>query len=116
MKHIKTFFLGIFIVFLLAWFSTPAASDTVPNPTVIGPIPVNVPPGDPSHDYTFFTPVEDLSSYGYVQEEFFIEGTACRYTTPPLETGEIIDCGHPYKTRMVVRRPVSPKRFNGTVL
>ena len=25
-------------------------------------------------------------------------------------------CGHKYKTRLIVRRPIDPKKFNGTVL
>ena len=87
-----------------------------PNPTVIGPIPAT--PGDPSHNYPFFSTTVDLAAYGYVEEEFFLEGTANRYSTPtmPPATGSIIDSGHPYRTRIVVRRPVSPDDFNGTVL
>jgi hypothetical protein len=61
-------------------------SGEVPNPTVTGPIPQNAPPGDPSHDYTFFTS-EIVGAFGYVEEEFFIEGTANAYETPPLTTG-----------------------------
>ena len=30
-------------------------------------------------------------------------------------TGSIIDGGHPYKTRILVRRPVDPRKFEGTV-
>ena len=33
-----------------------------------------------------------------------------------MATGSVIDSGHPYLTRMIVRRPADPKRFNGTVL
>jgi hypothetical protein len=89
----------------------------VPSPTVTGPIPVNAPPGDPSHDYVYFTPEFELADYGYVEEEFFIEGTASRYqTTPAGQTGTAISSGHAYRTRIVVRRPLSRRRFNGTVL
>ncbi len=88
----------------------------VPNPTVIGPIPATAAAGDPSHNYPFFSATVDLAAVGYVEEEFFLEGTANRYNTPPLATGSIIDSGHPYKTRMVVRRPLSPEAFNGVVL
>ena len=107
-------FAGFLIVALT--FLTAPASATVPNPTVIGPIPVNVAPGDPSHDYTFFTPTIDLAAYGYIEEEFFIQGSANRYNTPTGQTGSIISSGHPYKTRIVVRRPISSKDFNGIVL
>ncbi len=33
--------------------------DTVPNPVVTGPIPANVPAGDPTHDYPFFATAGD---------------------------------------------------------
>src|SRR5206468_4972550 len=39
-----------------------------------------------------------------------------RYETPPMATGSVTDGGHAYKTRMVVRRPKSPSRFNGTAI
>jgi hypothetical protein len=93
-----------------------SAAAQVPNPTVLGPIAVNAPPGDPSHDYVYFTPDFDLSDYGYVEEEFFLEGTANRYDTPAGATGTVISSGHAYRTRMVVRRPSSRRRFNGVVL
>jgi hypothetical protein len=98
----------------LAFMATPVLGQ-VPNPTVTGPIPENAPAGDPSHEYTFFTS-EIVDSFGYVEEEFFIEGTANVYDTPPLATGSILSSDHPYKTRIVVRRPVKPQRFNGTVI
>jgi hypothetical protein len=98
----------------LAFAAAPVLGQ-VPNPTVTGPIPENVPPGDPSHDYIFFTS-EIVDAFGYVEEEFFIEGTANVYDTPPLATGSIVSSGHPYKTRIVVRRPLKPQRFNGTVV
>ena len=84
--------------------------------TIIGPIAVSVPPGDPSRDFVFSSSAIDLAGHGYVEEEFFIEGAANRYTTPDLTTGRLVDGGHPYRTRLVVRRPVSPERFNGTVV
>jgi hypothetical protein len=96
------------------WCNTGMA--TVPNPTVIGPIAATAAPGDPSHNYPFFSTTVDLAAYDYVEEEFFIQGTANRYnTTMPLATGSIIGSG-PYKTRIVVRRPASPDDFNGKVL
>src|SRR5262249_43197411 len=87
----------------------------VPVPTVTGPIHADA-PGDPGHDYPFYASVVDLAAHGYVEQEFFIEGTANRYTTPPVATATIVDGGHHYKTRVVVRRPTSAARFNGTVL
>jgi len=104
------------VALLLLGLHCDAGATSVPNPKVIGPILANAKPGEPSHDYPFFSTTVDLASYGYVEEEFFFEGTANRYNTPALATGSIIDSGHPYRTRMIVRRPASPGRFNGTVL
>jgi Alpha/beta hydrolase domain len=73
-------------------------------------------PGTPTHNYPFFTSNHDLAKHGYVEEEYYFQGTANRYNTPALTTGTIIDSGHPYLTRMLVRRPDDPKKFNGTVL
>ncbi len=92
------------------------ASGAVPNPVVTGPIAALGLPGDPSHNYPFFSTTVDLAKFDYVEEEFFFEGTANRYNMPNLETGSIFDSGHVYRTRMIVRRPASPSRFNGTVL
>lgn len=95
----------------------PGVAASVANPVVIGPIPATGSPGDPSHDYPFFSTTVDLASKGYIEEEFFFEGTANRYSIPSLlVTATVIDTGHPYRTRMVVRRPKSPSKFNGTVL
>jgi hypothetical protein len=75
------------------------ATAAVPNPTVTGPIPQTVAPGDPSHNYIFFSSNHDLAGHGYVEEEFFIQGTANRYNTPnqtnpdASSTGTIISSG-----------------------
>jgi hypothetical protein len=104
---------GVSVVTLAA----PAAS-AVPSPTVVGPIPVAVPPGDPSHDYPQLATQADLAGNGYVEEEFFFEGTANEYDviSAPLASATVRSTGNPYRTRMIVRRPVSPDRFNGVVL
>ena len=90
------------------------ATASAPIPVVTGPIPANVPPGDPSHDYPqLATSLDlarplDLASLGYVEEEYFFSGTANVYNTPTLATGTIVSSGHPYKSRIIVRRPTSP--------
>ncbi|HVM40963.1 MAG TPA: alpha/beta hydrolase domain-containing protein, partial [Acidimicrobiia bacterium] len=48
-------------------------------------------------------------SIGYVEEEFFVSGTARTFTTANPSTA-------PYTTRIFVIRPASAERFNGTVL
>jgi hypothetical protein len=96
-------------------FATSAVA-AVPNPTIIGPI---TSPGG-----AFVTPPSglDLSDFGYVEEEFFVSGTARAYTA----TGDLGTDGKwtaspdgetaAYVTRILVRRPVSAKQFNGTVV
>jgi hypothetical protein len=106
--------LALIVVFLLFAMS-PAQAET-PNPTITGPIKSEGFPGVAAHNYTFFATNHDLATLGYVEEEFFIQGTANRYDTPAQATGTVVEKDHPYKTRIVVRRPANAKRFNGTVL
>jgi hypothetical protein len=63
----------------------------------------------------------DLQGLGYIEEEYFVEGSAPRYRT----VGELGQDGHwsvepagvaPFRTRALVRRPADPNRFNGTVV
>ena len=92
------------------------AAAEAPNPVVTGPIAATAPLGDPSHAYPFFATNLDLAAQGYTEAEYFLGGTANRYDTPGQATGTVIDSGHPYKTRILVRRPTSPAKFNGTVV
>jgi hypothetical protein len=107
--------IAVFITLFVLVAATASSAD-VPNPAVSGPVPSTGVPGNTAHDYTFFASNHSLELQGYVEEEFFIQGSANRYNTPPQTTGTIVDGDHPYKTRVVVRRPADPKRFNGTVL
>jgi hypothetical protein len=93
-----------------------AASAAVPTPTVTGPIASTAVPGDPSHNYIFFATDHPMAANGYVEEEYFLNGTANTYNTPTGATGTVATTGNPYKTRVIVRRPADPKNFNGTVL
>src|SRR5215813_2914069 len=89
-----------------------AANVTVP--TIIGPISG---PGPPSLASTTFS----LAPFGYVEEEFFVTGTATGYvhdgnlspdgkwSVSPGETSG-------YTTRILVRRPAKRERFNGAVV
>ncbi|HWK42766.1 MAG TPA: alpha/beta hydrolase domain-containing protein [Croceibacterium sp.] len=55
-----------------------------------------------------------LKPFGYVEEEYFIQGTAAAYehtaNGPRARTGKL-----PYTTRIVIRRPADPARFSGVV-
>lgn len=63
----------------------------------------------------------DLTLRGYVEEEYFIEGEACAYTpladlTPDGKWSLAPGAAAPYRTRFLVRRPLDPVKFNGTVV
>lgn len=59
----------------------------------------------------FHATVDDLKSHGYIEQEFLMDGTAKGRARPD----EAVSAA-PYRTRMLVRRPVDPKKFNGTVV
>jgi hypothetical protein len=109
----------VITAFLFTWVVAMGAQ-SVPNPIVTGPIPATVAPGDPSHNYPFFSTNIDLASRGYVEEEFFFEGMANTYdmnpNVPSRATAQITSSGRFYRTRMIVRRPISAEQFNGTVI
>lgn len=91
-------FLTVAVVMLVPATSRGAE---VPNATVEGPIPYDV----GLHGFPFSSvanPVE-LAIRGYTEEEFFFYGTER-------------ESQQPYKSRMMVRRPIDPERFNGTVV
>lgn len=97
---------------------------TVPLPDVQGPIPSVV--AGPDSDHTFFASDLNLAARGYVEEEYFYGGEANVYDATvaggigarptPSPTANVVSSGHPYRTRMVVRRPADPRDFNGTVV
>ena len=61
--------------------------------------------------------VVDLAKYDYQEQEYYASGTANRYRIKnPLDTAILVDSDHAYKTRIVVRKPSDPKRFNGIVV
>lgn len=86
------------------------------NPTVTGPVAATAKPGDASHDYPFYAALENLSAAGYVEAEYLLSGTANSYETPDGATGKATGEGHRYQTKLTVRRPADPKKFNGTVI
>jgi hypothetical protein len=84
--------------------------------TVEGPIPGS-PPGDRlsgslEDTYPFFATYVDLAGGGFVEEEFYLSGTASAYASD----GSLLAADVAYRTRIIVRRPVAPADFNGTVL
>jgi hypothetical protein len=85
--------------------------------TLIGPVQGG------ARGWAFGASEEDVTAVGYVEEEFFLEGTAIGYEAMPgTEIG--IDgrwevrpaASAPFRTRVLVLRPSDASRFNGTVL
>ena len=83
--------------------------------TIEGPI------GFPGHVFGGFADTEVLAQHGYVEEEYFIAGTA----TPFVPVGELTPDGRwttergpeqPFRTRVIVHRPLDAARFNGLVM
>jgi hypothetical protein len=110
--------MGLVAVMLLSGASAASASGAgpgdgpagnVPVPAVTGPVPATA----TSH---FFdqTPV-DIAASGYVEQEFFVRGTANVYDYDPAGQVAIKTRNAPYVDRIVVARPADPRRFSGTV-
>jgi hypothetical protein len=92
----------------------PDAAIAVPTPTVEGPITSG------NGKIVVQSSNFDLANVGYEQAEYFISGTAHSYAsaTPLADDGKwtVTENGSaPYKTRIVVYRPIDPKKFDGTV-
>lgn len=66
------------------------------------------------------TPI-DLAARGYVEEEYFVSGTAVSYE-PVGEWGSdgawdtVVGDTAPFTTRILVRRPADPSAYNGTTV
>jgi hypothetical protein len=88
---------------------TATAADEVPVPTVTGPIAVTAVASGAS--YPWLSTEIGLGGLGYVEKEYFIEGTARSFSSDGQVEGEA-----PYKTRIIVRRPAAAKKFDGTVV
>jgi hypothetical protein len=93
-----------------------ASAQTVPNPLIEGPIPGTA-PGDPlssvlEETYPFFSTYVDLAGSNWVEEEFYMSGQGDAYD----RDGNLVASDVPYKTRIIVRRPTQPNKFNGVVL
>ncbi|MEU9735663.1 alpha/beta hydrolase domain-containing protein [Streptomyces sp. NPDC048002] len=87
----------------------------VETPAVEGPVPGTV-PGDPkapdTEDTYPWLSAPGLDEVGYVEQEFILSGRADAYGPTGARLAEDV----PYTTRVVVRRPADPARFDGTVL
>jgi hypothetical protein len=100
------------VLFVLA---AAGANAQTPIPTVTGPVPVTA----TSYPYlaanTLAEPI-DLAKAGYVEEEFFVSGTANVYDWAADGAVSVARANAPYTNRILVRRPADPARFSGTVI
>jgi hypothetical protein len=100
-------------------FSSPVAEATIKGPVSGGKGFVVLAPNPPQDGQQ--PTVFDLKTVGYQEDEYFLSGNATAYTSDaPLTTDGMWttrDAGTaPYASRVVVRRPSDPKKFNGTVI
>lgn len=73
--------------------------------------------------WAFGRPLVDLAEHGYCEEERFLDGEATSFrAVPGTELGadgrwqaETADTA-PYRTRLLVYRPIDPSAFNGTAI
>lgn len=89
-------------------------TDSTP-PTVTGPVTGG------RHGWPFGAHLGDLTAWDYVEEEYFLEGTARSFAlsggmTPDGKWAAAPTGTASYKTRLLVRRPRDMRRFNGTVI
>ncbi|SDB20319.1 hypothetical protein SAMN03159382_01787 [Pseudomonas sp. NFACC23-1] len=95
---------------LLSLILAPSAFAEVPRmPTAIPVPPSDKPPLSsakrPGTEYS------DLEKYGYIEQEYYLQGVAPAITASGKQLFEA-----PYTTRILVRKPADPARFNGTVV
>lgn len=60
-------------------------------------------------------PKIDLAAHGYVEEEYFLHGTADAFKRDPSGALAVLTKDVPYGTRIVVRRPKDGAKFSGVV-
>lgn len=127
----KSFLAIVILLFTVLIFTLTACNKEEPiseNPvqvadgaTTRGGFLVTGPQNGGQHGWAFGSYAGDIGEFGYIEEEYFIEGTAQHYE--PI--GKLSDDGKwtlqavstaPYKTRFIVRRPTDPTKFNGTVV
>lgn len=116
MKKIIVFLMNGLLVLLLSSgivYATPA--DSVRDITISGPV------CDGMHGWAYGTYFGDIRKYDYIEEEYFLSGTAQSCQPVNELTGDgrwtvEMQNAEPYETRILVRRPANDDKFNGTVI
>src|SRR5215468_5921848 len=128
---------GTLVASMLALAPGMAASAPLPAPLrhlSSGPLPTvtQIPPGSGSHGYPYDAvptessfpgaPTIHLAHYGYVEREFTMSGKTNIYRqsgfwgSNGVWNVSVAQSNVPYTTRLLVRYPASPAKFNGTVV
>ena len=117
----------------------PGVAVSAPLPTPLrhlasGPLPTvtEIPPGSGSHGYPYDAvpttpsfpgaPTINLAHYGYVEREFTMSGKTNVYQqsgfwgSNGVWNVSVAQSDVPYTTRLLVRYPTNPAKFNGTVV
>jgi hypothetical protein len=115
-RSVAVLAVALFALSLLTGAATAQTAPSVAVAEVTGPIPATSEVGGPAHGYTFLATDYDLAGHGYVEEEFFLSGQATSYAVDGISDATVRSTGHNYTTRIVVRRPIDPADFNGTVI
>ena len=84
-------------------------------PAVTGPLPVT-PDSYPFGAADRTVVPQDLTKVGYVEQEYLVAGLANIYDLDADGVVLVKTPDAPYTTRILVRRPASPKKFSGTVI
>ena len=113
-RRLGAFAMAVALAAVAMAATAPTLPKSVPVPAVSGPVPVT----PASRIYMAAGDARaplDLGARGYVEEEYFFNGTANVYDWAASGETSIRTANAPYKTRMLVRRPSDPRRFSGTV-
>jgi hypothetical protein len=97
-----------------------SAPTTTPPATLADVDEVTVSPAVDTGDVVLGATPFDGAAFGYVEEEFFIDGVSTAFTSqePLSADGDWTvepESSAPYRTRVVVRRPADPANASGTV-
>ncbi len=114
-RHVsRAVYLGLALLGLAAALRPGVAAAQTPSPIISRP-PIG------THGFPFSSTAIDLSKLGYTEQEFFISGQARSYlSTGPFGSDGVWPASPaadtaPYTTRILIRRPINPRGFNGTV-
>lgn len=125
LSHRRRWLAGMLVVpatvlSLVATVVTPASavttSYTPPLPSTTGPIPVtedSIPFGPAFSEGAALA--TDLAKHGYVEEEYFVTGSADLYEYDASGEPVVAEPDVDYTTRILVRKPIDPSQFSGTV-